>query len=102
MLDLPNHPRYGAPLNGSTKTVDGVVFRCYRAGIMRFVMCSDDFRITVQRRTDADTFTAAIDGVYIQGAGDSGRAKRFRSEWNAMEAGVKLWRAKGAIPHSRL
>ncbi|HEY2593129.1 MAG TPA: hypothetical protein VGK33_04435 [Chloroflexota bacterium] len=91
----PPHPRYGAPLGGKPVTIDGVVFRPYRAGIGMTLRASDDFRITVHanRGGRAWTYSASVDGVYVQSEG--GGAKRFRTDRAACEAGVALLRQKG-------
>lgn len=101
-----NHPRYGPPVSNARTVVDDVTFRVYRAGVARMVTCSDDYRITITPIDGgfggrAGYYTVALDGVYLVGAGGD-RAKRFQSRQNAMKAGVKAFRAKGAIPHSRL
>jgi hypothetical protein len=105
MADIQPHPRYGAPLGGAPVTIDGVTFRPYRSGVMQTVRCSDDWRITVthvERSRTAGFYTAAVDGVYLVGAGPEGRARHFRDAENAMRAGVRAWRERGAVPHSRL
>lgn len=101
---MTDHPRYGPPLGGAPTTIDGVTFRPYRAGVTGIVRCSDDHRITVAyvlNNRSAGFHTVAVDGVHIDGA-NSVRARRFREPESAMRAGIKLWRAKGAIPHGRL
>jgi len=75
---------YGAPLSGAPRSYLGVVFRPYRAGIARYVLVSDDFRIEV-RRHDA-TYEARADGKTL--CNHAGNLRRFRAERTAAEAGV--------------
>jgi hypothetical protein len=88
----PPHPVYGAPLSGAPRAFAGVVFRPYRAGVARFVLVSDDWRVIVWRHDT--TWGAIADDRTV--ASPSGKPKRFRSERAACQAGVKL--TKGPTP----
>lgn len=87
------HPKYGLPLSGQPKTVDGVVFRPYRRGVSLYSRVSDDFRIEVLNSYSRSTYTVLVDGVSLP--------TRFRLESTAFAAGVKAAKAAPAVLEKR-
>lgn len=63
----PPHPKYGAPLGGAPKVIEGITFRPYRTGILRAVWASDDFRIEFDRSTSRNTYHVSVDGEIAKG-----------------------------------
>lgn len=57
----PPHPKYGAPLSGAPKVIEGITFRPYSTGIQRSCWISDDFRIAFDRSTYRNTYHASVD-----------------------------------------
>jgi hypothetical protein len=70
-------------------TVQGVTFRCYCTGILRYRWVSDDGLCAVSESPHSSTYTATVNGVTLRAA-DGVRARRFRSLKNAMVAAVKV------------
>lgn len=69
-----------APTKARPKVVNGVTFRCYKAGILQYKWQSDDGRCAAYDWPQRMTFGASLDGVSLY--------KRFRSLENAMKAAV--------------
>lgn len=56
----PPHPKYGAPLSGAPKVIEGITFRPYRTGILLSAWISDDFRIFFDRSTHRNTYYVSV------------------------------------------
>lgn len=76
---------------GKSITIDGIMFKNYRTGILKYTWISDNGQIKVYRNHNRETYSA-----YVIGNGPiitpSGKNKVFRSDSAAMIAGVFLWR----------
>jgi len=70
------------PTSAKPRTIHGVTFRCYKAGVMQTHWISDDDRCRVGLRgMNYSTYYAFVD--------DKGLGKKFRKLERAMEAAVK-------------
>lgn len=81
--------RINKPTSAKPRTVEGVVFRCYRTGMLKTAWRSDDGRLEAGDNYHSTTYYAAVDGAGIGATPTSLRCKRFRSLENAMRAAVK-------------
>lgn len=67
--------------------VEGVVFHCYKVGVLRYAYRSEDDRIMVKRGVGASkTYVAIVDGEPVK---TGAKAKRFHAMVSAMKAAVK-------------
>ena len=62
--------------------VSGVVFECWKTGIMQYAWISKDGKLRVYRPSHKTTYTAIVDGNVI--------GRRFQTERNAMRAAVSI------------
>ena len=62
--------------------VSGVVFECWKTGIMQYAWVSKDRKFRVYRPSHKTTYTAVADGTVI--------GRRFQTERNAMRAAVSI------------
>lgn len=69
------------PTGAAPKTIDGVIFRCYRTGIGRYEWRSDDNRLATGQNYHRGSYYAAV--------GLQRFDKRFRSLENAMKFAVQ-------------
>ena len=88
-LSTSSQARAAAPSDKPTSAVpieiEGVVFRCYRTGKLRYAWKSDDGRARVHHNGGRSSFSASVDRVNI--------GARFRSDRAAMHAAVKVMSA---------
>jgi hypothetical protein len=70
------------PTSAKPKIIDGVTFRCFSVGVLRYEWRSDDGRLAAYASYNLATYRATVDGL---GVGD----KKFRTLENAMKAAVK-------------
>lgn len=73
------------PTGAKPKVIDGITFRCYRVGILRYAWISECRRFRVTRNAERETYGAACDG--------KGLGKRFRKMENAFKAAIKAGKA---------
>jgi hypothetical protein len=77
------------PCSGRRK-IDGITFKAYSTGPIRYALISEDGCISVTRNHNASTYRCRVLGHgAIIGAGGA-TPKRFTTQEAAMRAGIKL------------
>jgi hypothetical protein len=73
------------------RTVEGILFISYRNGILSYTRVSEDgtIRLDNSRYHEGTTVQVAGHG-WIMSEGERKRAKRFRTDANAVKAALKL------------
>lgn len=71
------------------RTIDGVTFHCYHAGILKYEWLSVDRRAVVVSNSRHTVYLASVDGNFIYSTGQRCLVKRFRKQESAMRAAAK-------------
>lgn len=85
-MTKPIQPAPERPTSGKPIEIDGLTFRCYRTGIMRYVWRDDTERIEIGNNHPGTTQWASIDGKRLP--------TRFRGQKSAMNTAVRLLRER--------
>ena len=80
---------YTPKKTGAKRTIDGVLFECWRIGIMRNEWATADNRITIWRNYNLTGWYAKVDGAFVQSA-KVAKPKVFRKIETAARAALKM------------